>query len=497
MNWLNARIRTVVALLVFALVGSTAEAATRQQEIDRLVTKYHQLRQFNGAVLVADEKGVIFKKAYGQANFEWQVPNTPDTKFRIASVTKQFTAMIIMQLVAEGKLALDDKLTKHLPDYRKDTGDRITIAQLLNHTSGIPSYTSSPTFFQNDSRDPYTVADFVKKFASGDLEFEPGTKWSYNNSGYFLLGAIIEKVTGMTYAQALRQRIFDPLGMKNTGYDVFMEVLPKRASGYQLGPTGYANAPYLDMSLPYAAGSLYSTVEDLYLWDRALYQDKLLPAPLKQQMFTPGLEQYAYGWKVKPLKLNDDKTEVATISHTGGINGFSSLLVRAPERKELVVVLDNTSRGDKLGNVVAGVLSILHGIKPQQPQREVSEVVMETLEKASVTEGIARYKSLKATKAAEYDFSEQQLNRVGYQLLGSGRLADAIEIFKLNVEMFPQSGNTYDSLGEAYMASGNKELALVNYRRSLELDPSNANAAKTLEQLQKAVEAAGKKAKAE
>ncbi|QRK09409.1 serine hydrolase [Archangium violaceum] len=496
MNWLNARIRMVVALLVFALVGSTADAATRQQDIDRLVTKYHQLRQFNGALLVADEKGVILEKGYGQANFEWKVPNTPDTKFRIGSVTKQFTAMLILQLVAEGKLALDDKLTKHLPDYRKDTGDRVTIAQLLNHTSGIPSYTT-PAFFQNDSRDPYTVADFVKKFASGDLEFEPGTKWSYNNSGYFLLGAIIEKVTGVTYAQALRQRLFEPLGMKSTGYDVSMEVLPKRASGHQLTPNGYVNAPYLDMSLPYAAGSLYSTVKDLYLWDRALHQHKLLPAPLEQQMFTPGLEQYAYGWWVKPLKLNDGKTEVVTVGHSGGINGFNALLIRVPERKELVVVLDNTSRGDKLGGIVAGVLSILHGIKPQQPLREISEVMMETLAKASVTEGVARYKALKATKAAEYDFSEQQLNRVGYQLLGSGRLADAIEIFKLNVEMFPQSGNTYDSLGEAYLASGNEELALVNYRRALELDPSNANAAKTLERLEKAGGSAGKKAKAE
>ncbi|WNG50444.1 serine hydrolase [Archangium minus] len=494
MNWLHAHM--LGALLVLALAGSTAEAATRQQELDRLVTQYHQLRQFNGAVLVADEKGVILKKGYGQANFEWRVPNTPDTKFRIGSVTKQFTAMVILQLVAEGKLALEDKLTKHLPDYRKDTGERVTIAQLLNHTSGIPSYTS-PAFFQNDSRDPYSVADFVKKFASGDLEFEPGTKYSYNNSGYFLLGAIIEKLTGMSYAQALRQRIFEPLGMKGTGYDVAMEVLPKRASGYQLGLNGYVNAPYLDMSLPYAAGSLYSTVEDLYLWDRALYQDKLLPAPLKQQMFTPGLEQYAYGWSVKPLKLNDGKTEVATIGHSGGINGFNALLVRVPARKELVVVLDNTSRGDKLGSLVAGLLSILHDIKPQQPLREISEVVMETLEKASVVEGIARYKALKATKAAEYDFSEPQLNRAGYHLLGSGRVADAIELFKLNVEMFPQSGNVYDSLGEAYMASGNKELALVNYRRALELDPSNANAAETLKRLEKTEGATGKKAKAE
>jgi CubicO group peptidase (beta-lactamase class C family) len=482
MNWLHARI--VSALVVFVLAVPAAEAATRQQEIDRLVTKYHQLRQFNGAVLVADEKGIVHKKAYGQANFEWQVPNAPDTKFRLGSITKQFTAMVILQLVAEGKLKLDDTLTTHLPDYRKDTGDRITISHLLHHTSGIPSYTSLPGFIQNESRNPYTVADFVKKFASGNLEFEPGTKWAYNNSGYFLLGAIIERLTGMTYAQALQQRVFDPLGMKNSGYDVSETVLPKRASGYRLGPDGYANAPYLDMTIPYAAGALYSTVEDLYLWDRALYLDKLLPAPLKQQMFTPGMNQYAHGWIVKPLKLNDGAREIATVSHGGGINGFSTLLIRAPERKELVILLDNTSRGDKLEELATGVLSILHGLPPRQPRVSIGEVVRAAIEKSSVAEGIARYKDLKATKANDYDFSAKELNRVGYQLLGAGRVADAIEIFKLNVEMFPSDGNVYDSLGEAYMVSGNKEQAIANYRRSLELTPGNTNAAEMLKRLQ-------------
>ncbi|MCP3136307.1 serine hydrolase [Pyxidicoccus xibeiensis] len=483
MNWLTARI--LGALAVLLLFVPAANAATRQQELDQLVTKYHQLRQFNGTVLVADDKGLIHKKGYGFANFEWKVPHTPDTKFRLASITKQFTATVILQLVAEGKLGLDDKVSKHLPDYRKDTGDRVTITHLLNHTSGIPSYTSAPTFFPNDSRDPYTVADFVKKFASGDLQFEPGSKFAYNNSGYFLLGAIIEKVTGKTYAQALQERIFAPLGMRSSGYDVAATVLPKRASGYELGPDGYVNAPYLDMSLPYAAGSLYSTVEDLFLWDRALYTDKVLPAALKQQMFTPGLDQYGFGWTMRSIKLNDGKTELPIITHSGGINGFSTLIVRAPERKELVVLLDNTSRGDKLMELAQGLFSVLHGIPPQQPRKSIAEVVMAAASKAPVAEAIATYRTLKATKASEYDFSEGQLNNVGYQLLRSGRVADAIEVFKLNVEMFPKEGNPYDSLAEAYLASGNKEQSLVNYRKAVELDPKNTGAAQKVRELEK------------
>jgi tetratricopeptide (TPR) repeat protein len=225
-------------------------------------------------------------------------------------------------------------------------------------------------------------------------------------------------------------------------------------------------------------------VQDLYRWDRALYGDTLLPAPLKQRMFTTALDDYAFGWHVGPIKLHDGKTEVATISHSGGINGFSALFVRAPERKEVVVLLDNTARGSKLMGIATGALSILHGIPPKQPQASIGEVVMATLEKSSAAEAIARYRTLKATKATEYDFAERELNNVGYRLLGSGRVAEAIEIFKLNVEMFPGEGNVYDSLGEAYLAGGNKEQALVNYRRAVELNPKNTSAAETLKRLE-------------
>lgn len=474
--------RVVCALVALVLVAPLAEAAPRKQEVDQYVTRFQQLRLFNGTLLVADEKGIILKKAYGSANFEWNVPNTPDTKFRIGSITKSFTATLILQLAAEGKLELDDPLSKHLPDYRKDTGDRVTLTHLLNHTSGIPNYTSAKSFL-DDSRTPYSVSEFVKKACSGDLEFEPGTKYAYSNSGYFLLGAIIERLTGQTYARAVQQRIFGPLGMKDSGVDVTATVLPKRASGYEPAPGGYANAAYIDMSQPYAAGSLYSTVEDLYRWDRALYLDTLLPAPLKQKMFTPGLEHYGFGWTIQPLPLHDGKTEIPGIFHGGGINGFSSLLVRAPERKEVIILLDNTSRGSSLQEIAGGVLSILHGVPPRQPRAPISEVVLETLEKTSAAEAIATYRTLKKTKESQYDFSDTELNRVGYTLLRTGRVPEAIEFFKLNVEMFPTAANGYDSLGEAYAASGDKELALQNYRRALELNPKNANAVKALERL--------------
>src|ERR1041385_1040776 len=196
----------LIAVLSILAASANVLAQDKAAKIDELMKVYNSYRQFNGAVLVAENGKVIFKKGYGMANMEWNIPVETDTKFRLGSITKQFTSMLIMQLVQEGKIKLDGKLTDYLTDYRKDTGDRITIHQLLNHTSGIPSYTGLPNFFQDISRNPYTVSDFVKKYASGDLEFEPGTKWNYNNSGYFLLGAIIERVSGKTYEQVLKDR---------------------------------------------------------------------------------------------------------------------------------------------------------------------------------------------------------------------------------------------------------------------------------------------------
>jgi cytochrome c-type biogenesis protein CcmH/NrfG len=196
------------------------------------------------------------------------------------------------------------------------------------------------------------------------------------------------------------------------------------------------------------------------------------------------LRDYAYGWVVKTRKLTDGVTELATQSHSGGINGFSTLLIRAPERKELVVLLDNTSRGDKLQEIATRVLSILHGLTPLQPRPSIGDVVLATVQKASVAEGVARYRALKATKAGEYDFSEGALNVAGHQLLKAGRPADAVALFTLNVEMFPSGADAHELLGEAYVASGDTARALASYRRALELRPDNVNAAKAIQRLE-------------
>ena len=471
----RAFLLSLLAILAFQV---SAVAQSKANKIDDLMSLYHKYGQFNGSVLVADNGKVLYQKGFGLANMEWNIPNSPDTKFRLGSTTKQFTATLILQLVEQGKIKLDGKLTDYLPDYRKDTGDKVTIHNLLSHTSGIPSYTSLPGFFQNVSRNPFTVGDFIKKYASGDLEFEPGTKFVYDNSGYFLLGAIIEKVTGKPYEQVLKENIFDPVGMKNSGYDRWGTILNKRATGYSRTPRGYQTAPYLDMSIPYAAGSLYSTVEDLYLWDQALYGEKILSAKSKELMFKPNLNNYGYGFvMIKATFAPPSKLEVPVIQHNGGINGFSTTIVRMTNEKRLIVLLDNAEDGQHLGDITLGIMSVLYDQPYDMPRRSIANAIFNTVSEKDVAAAIREYRALKAGPTApEYDFREVELNRLGYQLLQMKKVADAIEIFKLNLEMYPQSANVYDSLGEAYMTRNDKELSIANYKKSLELDPNNTNA---------------------
>jgi CubicO group peptidase (beta-lactamase class C family) len=462
----------------------TALAQDHAAKIQEVLATAHKYRQFNGAALVAENGKVVYKGGFGLANMEWNIPNTPDTKFRLGSITKQFTATVILQLVEQGKIKLDGKLSDYLPDYRKDVGEKVTIHHLLTHTSGIPSYTSQPGFFENVSRNPYKVDEFVKKYASGNLEFEPGSKFLYNNSGYFLLGAIIEHVTGKPYEQVLKENIFDPVGMKNTGYDHHNTVIAKRATGYIKTPDSYANSPYLDMSIPYAAGSLYSTVEDLYLWDQALYTDKLISAQSKALMYTPFLDNYAYGWAITKASFKQNNADVPVITHGGGINGFTTTIVRFPNEKNLIVMLDNTNT-EYLDRLSDSITKIIYNQPYELPKISIVSVLEKTINEKGIEAGIAQYRDLKAKQAATYDFSESELNQLGYRLLRSGKPKEAIEIFKLNVEAYPKGFNAYDSLAEAYSTINERELAIQNYKKSLELNPNNTNAAEVIKRLDK------------
>lgn len=352
------RKNALLMLCLAAAVGAQDFAA----KADEYVQSWVRDKQFRGTVLVAKDGKPVFRKAYGQANDEWEIANTVDTKFRLGSITKQFTAVAILQLAEQGKLKLDDAVKVYYPEAPA-AWDKITIHHLLNHTSEIPSYTDQPGFREQRSRDPKTPAEIVKWTQEMPLQFAPGEKFRYNNTGYVLLGMVIEKVTGVKYAAYLQLHIFEPLGMKDTGYETAGMVMKKRASGYE--PDG-RNAPYLDMTLPYAAGSLYGTVDDLARWDEALYTEKLLKRAWWTKMTTPGLSDYGYGLTMKPV---DGK---ASQSHGGGINGFNTFMIRFPEEHVVAIALANQN-GQAPQEIAMNLARMYFGaeVKPRELRSEV------------------------------------------------------------------------------------------------------------------------------
>ena len=462
-------------LVTLLVISHGCIAQPKSDKLDELISMYAEYGGFNGAVLVAEKGKVIYKKGFGLANVEWGIPNQPDTKFRLASVTKQFTAMLIVQLAAEGKLKLDVPISTYLPDYPEKTGSIIILHHLLTHTSGIPSYTSYPTYREMMS-ESYRPEEIVHLFADSALQFTPGAEFQYSNSGYVLLGHIIEKVTGKSYEQVLQEKIFTPLKMHNTGYDHHDVVIQNRASGYDRVGNTFRNASYIDMSVPFAAGAMYSTVEDLYLWDQALYTEQLLPEKYRDLLFDTHIpsygQHYGYGWEIGSIPVGSTEDRIATISHGGGINGFGTRITRIPSDKSLIVILDNTG-GPSVYPMTVAITGILYDKPYDFPKRSVANALVDVIEKDGITAALAHYQTTK--DSGNYYLDENEMNTAGYQLLQSGRAKEAEAVFKLNVEAFPNAFNPYDSYGEALLVLGDTAQAIENYKKSVTLNPGNEN----------------------
>ncbi|MFC0251588.1 serine hydrolase [Massilia consociata] len=340
--------------------------------IDGAIAPYFTADAPGATVIVVHDGKTVLRKAYGIADTAQGVKMTPSMTLRLGSITKQFTAVGILMLLDEGKLSLDDDITKHLPDY-PSKGQRITIEHLLTHTSGIPSYTGKPGYMVNMAQD-VTVAQMIDSFRNDPLEFEPGSQYRYNNSGYFLLGAIIEKLSGQPYAQFVAQRIFAPLGMKDTAYEGFERSQAPRAAGHTRIEGGFGAAKPLSMSQPYAAGALVSTVDDLARWDAAIGAGRLLKPSSWERAFTSyrlkdgKATGYGYGWEVASVQ------GAKAISHGGGINGFSTYAMRLPEQKVYVAVLANSDSGPASPGVLARKAA---GIAIGKPYREFKEVALD------------------------------------------------------------------------------------------------------------------------
>jgi CubicO group peptidase (beta-lactamase class C family) len=332
------------------------------KKIEDLIPKIHAMLSTlfkpdvpGAAVIVTKNGKTVFRKGYGMANIEHDIPIQPHMVFRIGSMTKQFTAVSILMLVEQGKVNLDDEITKFLPDYPTQ-GQKITVEHLLTHSSGIKSYTNMAEWVPL-MRNDLTLDELIAVFKDQPMEFVPDEGWNYNNAGYVLLGAIIEKASGLTYEEFLKKNIFEPLGMKTAYFDHPTSIIKGRVAGYSKSKNGYENCEYISMTQPHAAGSLAMSVDDLAIWDEALYTEKLLKQETLQKAWVPHLlkngnnTHYGFGWSIYELEENQ------VIQHDGGINGFIVSGYRIPGEHVYVSVLTNRAWPEPMPDYPAGIIA--------------------------------------------------------------------------------------------------------------------------------------------
>lgn len=330
------RIILLLSLVIFPQILILAQSP--DAAFDKLIGNQYKSGEPGAVVLVAEKGRVVYRKAFGMADLELGIAMKPEMVFEIGSMTKQMTAVAVLMLMEEGKLSLQDEITKYIPDYPVQ-GHRITIHHLLTHTSGIRSYTSMQDW-QPLWRKDLTPSEMIDVFKNQPMDFAPGEQYLYNNSAYFMLGYIIEKASGLSYAQFLKERIFEPLKMNNSYYGSHEQIIPLRASGYQK-KEDFVNAEYLSLTQPYAAGSVMSCVDDLLTWQMAIRDNKLVKKETIQLAFTDYRLNdgkpihYGYGWVLN--EINDSPT----IEHSGGIFGYTTNGIWLPEEDVYVVMLTN------------------------------------------------------------------------------------------------------------------------------------------------------------
>ena len=476
----------LLCLLPFASVYSQDKRAA----IDQLFRKFAQFESFQGAVLVADRGEVVYTQAFGQANREWSIPNTVDTRFDIASLSKQFTAVLILQLVDEGKLHLDSTVAAYLPEYRPDVGRQVTVHQLLTHQSGIPNYTSIPYVWSDSLTLHYSTGELIRKFGSRDLEFSPGTQFRYNNTGYLLLSAIAERVTGESFGTLLNKRIVHPLHLAHTGVDQRSQLLEQRAYGYEKTTKGFHPVEGMHMHNLQGAGNLYSTVKDLYRWDRALSDNTLLPkkwmramdkpyTKASAQWIPPYENTYGYGVGQAKIPLAKKKT-TPMLFHSGHIKGFSSFYARFPEDEQAVIILSNTGNVGtiRLNELTQEVIKVLHELPYTLPERDLAADLYQVIQQEGIEATVAHYHYLRDAFPYEFQDASEKLDQLGQRLRDEGDMANAIVIFQLNTDVNPH-WQTFYRLANACLMLKETDNAEQYYEKSLSLNPKRTSSEKS------------------
>lgn len=442
------------------------------------ITKMNDKGFTTGNILVYKDGEIIYENSDGLRTIDPKEPLTLNSQFRLASVSKQFTGMSIMKLKEAGKLDYDQTVKSILPEFPYDT---ITVSHLLHHISGLTDYERllDENWKPEDSTKIYILGndEIIKEFyrVNPELDFQPGERWEYSNTGYLFLASIVEKVSGMHFRDFLKKTIFEPLEMNNTVLYKYQldpdPAMPNRVFGYEraLNQTDLVLNDYNIVNDVRGDGGIYSTLGDLYKWNQALVNYTIIPKSYLDEAWTPGVlnngesTTYGFGWGIQ-----SKPGEPKIVNHSGGWVGFATFLYNEVDANNGFVLLTNNS-GENFGPVLEGIFNIMGGKPYEIPKYQIENAMAKTILEGDIDEGINVYYELKSD-TIQYSTSEGRINVLGYRLLGLDKTDAAIAVFKLNIDEYPNSANTYDSYGDALLVKGDSINALKNFRRCFEID---------------------------
>lgn len=460
--------KTKYLIIIFSFFLNSVYSQTIQENINELMTEYSKNEKFNGTILVKKRNQIIYKNAFGLANREWDIKNETDSKFLIGSLSKSFTAFMTLILIDEGLIDLNGTVGDYIPNYKSIGKDKVTVYQLLTHTSGLPDLGQLNDFSKKRIRWIYNSDQYIELINELDSIYNPNEGFKYNNLGYNLLALICEKVTNIEFGELLNEKIFTPLGMNNTSLDKNLDIDKKRADGYEWHLLeGYMHPSYIENCHIKGLGGILTSVRDLDLYSEECFvKQKLLSKPLYKDMFTPhtkGWQNYGYGWWLTDKKINNYSLRI--ISHGGSIDGYKSYFTRVVNDSLTIIILRNSYMRTELGNIdlyhiTKQIINIFYNQEYSLPQKSIACEMGYIIGQVSIDKAIEKYKSFKDN--ADYYINEYEFNQLGRELIGNYGLAEeSKEIYKLALNEFPNSFLLNFAFGT--ILYGNKNDGFTNY----------------------------------
>jgi CubicO group peptidase (beta-lactamase class C family) len=482
--------KNILLILMILCTVSFLQAQTKAEQISDVIEYYYDSGVLNGSILVAEKGEIVYHEALGASNIN-QDKLTTDHNFRLASVSKTFTSIAILMLLEEGGLKLEDKVSSHLLDFPYN---EITIKHLLTHTSGLPSYPALlDQYWDTANADrPSRMIASNKSAYKLLLEheplvlFQPGDEYRYSNTGYMLLALIVEEISGISFQKFMQENFFDPLEMTSTYVNSPDGNNPTEMRAFSLKQdllTGdYISGDFHYQNGMYGDGGIFSTTGDLFKFDRALKEGKLISTETLGQVYEQhplndgSTHEHGYSWSVL------DMEEGPLAVHGGGWLDYSTWFARDLDNDLTIIQLCNRNWRHR-AELIFTIYDILQGQEFELLPKQVHIPILREIGQNDINTAFELYHRLKTQEMGNYDFSENTLNMIGYYLVNRKMLPEALQVFQLNVEEYPESWNVYDSLAEAYMLIGDKENAINNYNESLMLNTENENAREKLKNL--------------